>query len=212
MSPNCAYCSATFNKNYAILNLDWMTILIDAVKDTPEGQTYIANCSRWNDAVHEKTPRPITIFTTLFFSNKSQPELHKSDKAPFAKQINGYSLFESGSPEVQIDPRFLVDENDIVLQKTRWYAGAGNALEQILRARDVDTVIISGLSMSGAVMSTMYHLIDLDYKIYLISENLLELPATDTAKYLNFLLGNLLSKMHVEVISLEEALRALDES
>ncbi|KAF3225006.1 hypothetical protein TWF192_007291 [Orbilia oligospora] len=209
MLPNC---SATFNKNYAILNLDWMTILMDVIKDTPEGQTYITNCSRWNDAVHAKSPRPITIFTTLFFSNKSQPELHKSDKAPFTKQINGYCLFESGSPEVQIDPRFLVDEHDIVLQKTRWYAGAGNALEQILRAKNVDAVIISGLSMSGAVVSTIYHLIDLDYKIYLISDNLIELPATETAKYLNFLLGNLLPKIHVEIISLEEALRALDES
>ncbi|KAK6345530.1 hypothetical protein TWF718_007442 [Orbilia javanica] len=199
----------SLNKKYAILNLDWMTILIDAVKNTPEGQEFITNCSRWNDAVHVKSPRPMTIFTTLFFSNKSQPELHKNGEAPFTKQVKGYGLFEAGSLGVEIDPRFLVDENDIVLQKTRWYAGAGNALEQILRAQNVDTVIISGLSLSGAVMSTIYHLVDLDYKIYDISDNVLELPAKETAVYSKFLLGSLLGKLNVEIISLEEALRIL---
>ncbi|KAK6504782.1 hypothetical protein TWF481_006721 [Arthrobotrys musiformis] len=189
-----------------------MTILIDAIRDTTEGQTLISNCSRWNDAVHAKTPRPVTIFTTLFFSNKSQPELHKSDKAPFTKQVQQYGLFEAGSQDVQIHAGFVVDEHDIVLQKTRWYAGAGNALEQTLRAQNVDTVIISGLSLSGAVMSTIYHLIDLDYKIYVISDNVLELPATETASYSKFLLRSLLAKMHVDVITLEEALVALDKS
>ncbi len=33
----------TFGKNYAVLNLDLMTVLIDAVKDTTEGQGLISN-------------------------------------------------------------------------------------------------------------------------------------------------------------------------
>jgi nicotinamidase-related amidase len=47
-----------------------------------------------------------------------------------------------GSAGVQIASNFTVDERDIVLQKTRWYAGAGNSLEQILKAQNIDTVII----------------------------------------------------------------------
>lgn len=35
-----------FGSNYAILNLDWMTILINAVEDTPEGKAMISNCSK----------------------------------------------------------------------------------------------------------------------------------------------------------------------
>ena len=129
-------------RRYAILNLDLMSILIDAVKDTDEGQTFISSCVRWNDAVHRKDPRPLTIFTSLFFSTPSQPELAHNDDTPFTKLVRSFDTFQVGSPGVQIDPRFVVDEKDIVLQKTRWYAGAGNALEQILRAQNIDSVVI----------------------------------------------------------------------
>jgi hypothetical protein len=129
-----------FGQHYAVLNLDWMSLLIDGIKNTTVGQEFITNCSRWNDAVHQKDPRPLTIFTSLFFSNPAQPELAKD--SPFPRVLQGYGLFEKGSPGVQIDSNFTVDEKDVILQKTRWYAGAGNSLEQILRAQNIDTVII----------------------------------------------------------------------
>lgn len=131
----------SFGEHYAILNLDWMTVLINGIKDTAEGQSMIANCSRWNDAVHQKSPRPLTIFSTVSF-NPGQPEIQRD--APFAKLIAGFGAFVDGSPEVQIDSRFKLDQQDIVLQKTRWSAATGNSLEQILEARGVKTVIIVG--------------------------------------------------------------------
>ena len=130
----------SFGQHYAVLNLDWMSLLIDGIKDTAVGQEFIKNCSRWNNAVHQKDPRPLTIFTSLFFSNPAQTELAKD--SPFARLIQAYGNFEKGSPGVKIDSTFVVDEQDVVLQKTRWYAGAGNSLEQILRAQNIDTVII----------------------------------------------------------------------
>lgn len=134
----------TFGHRYAVLNLDLMTILVDAIKGTPAGDTFIANCRRWNDAVHQKDPRPVSIFTSLFFDHKHLELKHDS---PFEKLISGFGSFEVGSKEVQIAPEFQVDDKDIVLQKTRWYAGAGNALEQILKAQNIDTVIIVGNSV-----------------------------------------------------------------
>jgi nicotinamidase-related amidase len=130
----------SFGQHYAVLNLDWISLLIDGIKDTNVGQEFITNCVRWNDAVHQKDPRPLTIFTSLWFSNPSQPELAKG--SPFTRLLQGYGTFETGSSGVQIDSNFMVDEKDIILQKTRWYAGAGNSLEQILRAQNINTVII----------------------------------------------------------------------
>ncbi|KAL1872183.1 hypothetical protein Plec18167_006786 [Paecilomyces lecythidis] len=201
--------SLSFGENYAILNLDWMTGLINAVKDTSKGQTLIENCIKWNDAVHEKTPRPLTVFSTLSFS-PGQPEV-KPD-SPFAKLIAPYGEFSNTSPEVKIDSHFKLDEKDIVVEKTRWCATIGNALEQILRARSIDTVIISGLSLSGVVMSTIYRLFDLDYMIYVIRDNVLELPVNQTAEFTHVMLDMLLPKMGLKVISLGEALQALGNS
>lgn len=76
-------------KKFAVLNLDLMTILIDSVKDTTEERTFIPNCSRWNRAVHQKNPRPLTIFTSLLF-NPREPELVRG--APFTKLLRALAL------------------------------------------------------------------------------------------------------------------------
>jgi hypothetical protein len=129
----------TFGKHYAVLNLDLMTVLIDMVKDTSAGRQFLSNCSLWNDAVHEKETRPLSIFTSLFFT-PSEPELARG--APFTKLVHDHGEFPADSVAVEISSTFLVDHEDIVLQKTRFYAGAGNGLEIILRANNIDTVVI----------------------------------------------------------------------
>lgn len=58
-------------------------------------------------------------------------------------------------------------------------------------------------------MSTIYRLFDLDYNIYVIRDNVVELPADQTAAFSEVMLNMLLSKMNLEVISIEEALQAL---
>lgn len=131
----------TFGKRFAILNLDLMAIMLDSNKKTDEGKLLISNCVRWNEAVHQHHPRPLTIFTTLSFSDYSQPELARP--SPFANLIDGFGDFLKGSPAVQIDKSLKLDEKDIVLHKTRWwYAGAGNGLEQILKTQNISTIVI----------------------------------------------------------------------
>ncbi|KAI0172986.1 Isochorismatase hydrolase [Hypoxylon sp. FL1284] len=199
----------TFGSNYAVLNLDWMTILVDTIKDTPEGQKFISNCSLWNDAVRQVKPKPLVIFTTLFF-NPGELELVRD--APFSRLVRGFGSFAAGSADVQIASRFTVDEDDVVLRKTRWYAGAGNDLEQILKAHNVDTVILSGMSLSGVVMSTIYRLFDLDYNIFVISDNLLDLPPGQNPEHSSAMLNILVSKMNLRVISIGDAIQMLKRS
>ena len=137
--------SLSFGDHYAVLNLDWMSVLINAVKDTHEGQAMIENCSKWNDAVHQKSPHPLTVFSALSF-NPGQPEVQPN--SPFANLIVPYGEFRNDSPEVQIDGHFKIHKEDVVLQKTRWSATMGNSLEQILRAQNIKTVIIVCDSLS----------------------------------------------------------------
>ena len=70
-------------------------------------------------------------------------------------------------PLTHIFPAFHVDvrDGDAVLEKTRYYAGAGNALEEILRAQEIRTVVISGIRASGVILSTVMRLFDLDYEM-----------------------------------------------
>lgn len=131
-----------FGSHFAVLNLDLMAILIDNVQKDIRGEKFVSSCARWCEAVHEKSPRPITIFTSLTFSQPSCPELAKG--SPFSKLLEGFGPenFAKGRPEVEIHPRFKADENDIVLAKTRWSGTSGNSLGQLLKAQNIDTVII----------------------------------------------------------------------
>ncbi|KAH8429870.1 cysteine hydrolase [Aspergillus melleus] len=180
--------SVNFGKNYAVLNLDWMALLLNAVEESPEGQSLIANYSRWNNA----------------------PDLRL--KTPFSKLLEPFGTFETGTPGVEIDPRFTVDEKDVVLRKARWSATTGNNLEQILKAQSIDTVVISGLSLSGVVMATVYRLFDLDFNIFVISDNVLEVPPTQHSEVSKITLETLMPKMNLQVITLDQALQALKQS
>lgn len=136
---SASYTPLTFDAPYAILNLDWMTALITAIEDTPQGQPFISNCKQWNDAIHKMHDRPLTIFTSLSF-NANEPEVQPD--SPFAKLIAPYDKFTTSSNRVQIYDRFQIDKSDILLQKTRWSATAGSPLEQILRAKGIKSVVV----------------------------------------------------------------------
>ncbi|KNG90128.1 hypothetical protein ANOM_002108 [Aspergillus nomiae NRRL 13137] len=58
-------------------------------------------------------------------------------------------------------------------------------------------------------MSTTYQLFDLDYNIYVIRDDVVELPVD---AFSEVMLGMLLPKMNLKVISLDEALQALESS
>jgi hypothetical protein len=61
-------------------------------------------------------------------------------------------------------------------------------------------------------MSTVYRLFDLDYKIYVIKDNVVELPACQTEAFSKVMIDSLLPKMGLTAISLDEALDALERT
>ncbi|KAL4756243.1 Isochorismatase-like protein [Aspergillus foveolatus] len=175
-----------------------------------QGQTFISNCKQWNDAIHKLHDRPLTIFTSLSF-NPNEPEVQPD--SPFAKLIAPCDKLTAGSHRAQIYKRFQIDKSDIVLQKTRWSATSGSSLvEQILRAKGIKSVVVSGLSLSGVVLATVYTLFDLDYNVYVIRDNVLELPVEQTGEVAHVMMDILLPKVALSVISLEEAIEALRRS
>lgn len=153
----------SFGTHYAVLNLDLITALVSSVASSAAGRAFVNNTATWIDAVHAQDPPPLSIFTRIYFANARKPEVKPG--SGFAS--NAAALTTANTSATMIYPAFTVDEaaGDVVLQKTRYYAGAGNGLEQILAAQSIDTVILSGIRTSGVILSTAYRLFDLDYKV-----------------------------------------------
>jgi nicotinamidase-related amidase len=74
------------------------------------------------------------------------------------------------APGTAFDPRLTPQETDIVVRKNRVSGFSSTNLDQQLRARNVDTLIVGGLSTSAVVLSTIIDAFDRDYSIYLIAD------------------------------------------
>jgi nicotinamidase-related amidase len=67
--------------------------------------------------------------------------------------------------------------DDLVVTKHRISAFAGTDLEMILRAREIDTLILFGIATSGVVLSTFLHASDNDYRLIIVKDCCADLDA-----------------------------------
>ncbi|WP_100838937.1 cysteine hydrolase family protein [Kitasatospora fiedleri] len=70
----------------------------------------------------------------------------------------------------QFHPGLAPLEGDIVVRKVRIGAGSTTDLYERLAARGVDTLVLSGISTSGVVLSTLLDAADRDYRLYVLSD------------------------------------------
>ncbi|OJJ76600.1 hypothetical protein ASPBRDRAFT_39094 [Aspergillus brasiliensis CBS 101740] len=202
--------SFSFGQHYAVLNLDLINGMVANVNTTKSGQLWIDNVANWINVVHKQDPPPLSIFFRIYFSNTYRPEL---GNAPFASAVTSLGNATASSPDSQIYSAFnVLDDYDVVLQKARYYAGAGNQLEEILSSQRIDTVILSGIRTSGVVLSTALRLFDLNYNVYVISNNTIETPSTYAALNQKIILEGILPQLPVNVITIEQAIGALNRS
>jgi len=90
----------------------------------------------------------------LFGAIKSSPQRQKLFEGPLAAIPSA------------IAPR----EDEIVITKHRVSAFAGTDLAMILRAREIDTLVLFGIATSGVVLSTLVEAADQDFCLVVIKD------------------------------------------
>ncbi|PWY74357.1 hypothetical protein BO70DRAFT_364334 [Aspergillus heteromorphus CBS 117.55] len=162
-------------------------------------------------SVHKQSPPPLSIFTRIYFSNVLRPEI--GPDTPFGQAVATLGNLTASSPGAQLYPAFKpLDNWDVVLQKARYYAGAGNPLEEILSSQKIDTVVLSGARTSGVILSTAIRLFDLNYNVYVISNNTFETASTYSTQNQKIILEGILPLLPVNIITIEQAIDALSRS
>jgi nicotinamidase-related amidase len=93
------------------------------------------------------------------------------DGAPMARvKAMPRESMHADSPATQVDERVAPAEGDIVVRKTRVGPFLTTDLDQQLRARGVDTLLLAGISTSGVVLSTVRDAHDRDYRLYVLAD------------------------------------------
>jgi nicotinamidase-related amidase len=60
--------------------------------------------------------------------------------------------------------------DEVVVTKHRICAFTGTDLEVILRAKEIDTLILMGIATSGVVLATLLHATDFDYRVIVVGD------------------------------------------
>lgn len=73
-------------------------------------------------------------------------------------------------PTTEVDPRVAPRDGDIVVRKTRVGAFGTTDLDEQLRARGIDTLVLAGISTSGVMISTVCDAHDRDYRLFVLAD------------------------------------------
>jgi nicotinamidase-related amidase len=98
------------------------------------------------------------------------PEIHQRNvllagiKASAAHQ----QLF--AGPSGSIHPAVAPHETDLVVTKSRVNAFVGTDLALLLRAKDIDTLVLFGIATSGVVLATTLAAADADYRLFIVKD------------------------------------------
>jgi nicotinamidase-related amidase len=76
-----------------------------------------------------------------------------------------------------IHPALGPEESDIVITKHRVSAFAGTDLEMILRAQQIDMLVLFGIATSGVVLSTLLEASDADYRLIVVKDCCVDMDA-----------------------------------
>lgn len=99
---------------------------------------------------------------------------HRPDGGTTARTLHDSGprppLITSGTPQAEIVPELAPRPGEYMVPKHRWSALHGTYLDLALRARRVDTIILTGGSTEIGISSTAYAARDLDYNLVIVSD------------------------------------------
>lgn len=101
------------------------------------------------------------------------PAVNKSF-APLAQ----HRVLHHQDPATAIHERLAPRDGDITVRKVRYGGMSTTDLDQQLRERGITTLVVSGISTSGVVLSTVIDAADRDYQLYVLSDGVAD-PDTE---------------------------------
>lgn len=120
------------------------------------------------------------IYVSVGF-RKGYPEVHQNNRVFSA--IKEHGIFITGNEGTAIHTAVAPAENEVVIVKQRVGAFSFTALEMILRAQGIETLILTGVTTSGVVLSTVGQAFDLDCRL-VVAKDCCADPDGDTNLFL----------------------------
>ncbi|MFF1379511.1 cysteine hydrolase family protein [Streptomyces sp. NPDC058308] len=181
--------------NSALLVMDVQQAIVDIADD---GSGYLPRLRR---AIDGARSAKIPVIYVVIGLRPGFPEVGTRNKALAA--IARAGLYVEGAPGTEIHPDIAPRPGEVVVTKRRASAFSGSDLDVVLRARGIDSLVLTGIATSAVVLSTLCQANDMDFGLTVLSDACL-----DTDPELHQVLIERLFPQWADVVTVEDWLMA----
>lgn len=132
----------------------------------PDADAFLAGLARARATAREHGIE--VVYVRVALTEEDAAEVPDSNQRFW--QVAASGRLADGTPGTQIDPRVAPAENELVVRKRRAGALSTTDLDERLRRRGIDTLILCGIATSGAVLSTVRDAADRDYRLFVLAD------------------------------------------
>jgi len=153
------------SRRTALINVDLQNCFLrDSPIAAPEGPVVLERLNRLAAVCRQAG---VAVIHTRFVLDPDGSDLGVlSETSPPARD----GLLNRDAPSAQLDEALVVREGDVILDKPRFGAFCRTALEEILRARGIDTVIIGGVATNVCCETTAREAMQREFHVFFLSD------------------------------------------
>ncbi|UNO43521.1 cysteine hydrolase [Streptomyces sp. MST-110588] len=129
--------------------------------------------SRLRRAIDGARAADIPVIYVVIALRPGFPEVSTRNRA--LAGIARAGLYVEGAPGTEIHPDVAPRPGDVVVTKRRASAFSGSDLDVVLRARGIDSLVLTGIATSAVVLSTLCRANDLDFGLTVLSDACLDI-------------------------------------
>ena len=182
--------------NSALLVMDVQRDIVDVADD---GSGYLPRLRR---AIDGARTAGIPVIYVVIGLRPGHPEVSTRNRVITNAVRAG--LFTEGDPGTEIHHDVAPQPGDVVVTKRRGSAFSGSDFDLVLRARDIDSLVLTGIATSGVVLHTLCRANDLDFGLTVLVDACL-----DTDPEVHRVLTEKLFPQWADVVAVEDWLKAI---
>ncbi|GGX47588.1 cysteine hydrolase family protein [Streptomyces noursei] len=137
-----------------------------------EGAGYLA---RLRGAIEAARAADMPVIYVIVRFRAGRPEASARNK--MLRGLGGGAGFTDEDPGAEIHPDIAPRPADLIVTRTRVSAFVGSDLGLLLRAREIDGLVLTGIATSGVVLSTLRQAADLDFHLTVLADGCLDADA-----------------------------------
>ncbi|MFF3545727.1 cysteine hydrolase family protein [Streptomyces platensis] len=181
--------------NSALLVMDVQQDIVDIADD---GSGYLPRLRR---AIDGARAAGIPVIYVVIGLRPGHPDVGPRNRV--LTSIVQAGLFTEGAPGTAIHHDVAPQQGDIVVTKRRASAFSGSDLDVVLRARGIDSLVLTGIATSGVVLHTLCQANDQDFGLTVLADACL-----DTDPGVHRFLTERLFPQWADVVAVEDWLQA----